>query len=299
MADEVPGPVSKGAAGRRPWRAVLVETAESLVTDRAGMAAAGAAFYATLALFPAISTLISLYGLVFDRAAVAAQLQVLAGIAPEPVYALIAARVTALVAQPAARLGLGLAVASAVAFWSASAGTRSVLSALNVAYGVPERRGVVRFYAVTFAMTLAAMLVAVAGIAVLVGLPVVMGFVGLARHAALLVHLTGFGMLVGFVAAAVTVLYLVGPTPEGRSSGGGGRRRVWPGVVAATVLWLVVSGVLRLYMADVVGFGVAYGPLAAVVGVMLWFYWSVYAVLVGAELNAALGVGHGPVGTRV
>ena len=290
MADEVPGPVSKGAAGRRPWRAVLVETAESLVTDRAGMAAAGAAFYATLALFPAISTLISLYGLVFDRAAVAAQLQVLAGIAPEPVYALIAARVTALVAQPAARLGIGLAVASAVAFWSASAGTRSVLSALNLAYGVPERRGVVRFYAVTFAMTLAAMLVAVAGIAVLVGLPVVMGFVGLARHAALLVHLAGFGMLVGFVAAAVTVLYLVGPAPEGGSGGSRGRR-VWPGVVAATVLWLVVSGVLRLYMADVVGFGVAYGPLAAVVGVMLWFYWSVYAVLVGAELNAALGVG--------
>ena len=279
------------ASGRsaRGWRRTLLAIAESLATDRASLAAAGAAFYATLALFPAISTLISLYGLVFDRASVALQLRFLQGILPGPAYALIAARVGALVEQPAGRLGLGLTVASAITFWSASAGTRAVLGALNVAYGVSERRGFLRFHAMALAMTLAAMLVAVGGIAVLVALPVAVGFVGLAAHMAALVHLAGFGMLVGFVAASVAVLYRVGPSRAGPAAGEGERQRRWPGVVVATVLWLAASGALSFYVATLPSFGATYGPLGAVVGVMLWFYFSVYSVLVGAEVNALVG----------
>ena len=270
------------------WRRTLLAIAESLATDRASLAAAGAAFYATLALFPAISTLISLYGLVFDRASVALQLRFLQGILPGPAYALIAARVGALVDQPVGRLGLGLTVASVITFWSASAGTRAVLGALNVAYGVTERRGFLRFHAMALAMTLAAMLVAVGGIAVLVALPVVVGFVGLAAHVAALVHLAGFGMLVGFVATSVAVLYRVGPSRDGPPGERGVRRRLWPGVVVATALWLAASGALSFYVANLPSFGATYGSLGAVVGVMLWFYLSVYAVLVGAEVNAVV-----------
>ena len=267
----------------RRVRVFLVATVESLTTDRASLAAAGAAFYATLALFPAISTLVSLYGLAFDRASVAGQLKFLHGLLPAPAYALIAQRVEMLVDQPPGQLGAGLAVASLVAFWSASAGTRSVLSALNVAYGVSEQRGLIRFYALTLGMTLAAMVVAVAGIAVLVALPVVVGFLGLASHGASLVHLAAMGMLVAFVAASLAVLYRVGPAPAD-----GGRRRVLAGVATGTALWLGASSALSFYVAHLANLGATYGPLGAVVGVMLWFYLSVYAVLVGGEVNAQL-----------
>jgi membrane protein len=282
MADEAersPGPARTRRARRGGWRSLL-DIGESLATDRASMAAAGAAFYATLALFPAISTLISLYGLAFNRASVAAQLRYLHGLVPEPAFVLIAGRVNALVDQPPGQLGAGLAVASLITFWSASAGTRSVLSALNVAYGATERRGVVRFYALTLGMTLAAMLTAVGGIAVLVALPVAMGFVGIGAHAATVVHLAGFAMLVGFVSVSMAALYRVGPAGVA-----GARRRVWPGVLVATVLWLAASVALSFYVAHLANFGATYGPLGAVVGVMLWFYLSVYAVLVGAEVN--------------
>ena len=263
------------------WQRTALAIAESLSTDRASLAAAGAGFYATLALFPAISTLISLYGLAFDRASVAPQLRFLHGLVPGPAYALIAAMVRALVDQPPARLGLGLAVSSAITFWSAAAGTKAVLGALNVAYGLTEQRGFLRFQAMALAMTLAAMLVAVGEIAVLVALPVMVGFLGLEAHVAALVHLAGFGMMVGFAAVSVAVLYRVGP-----SRAGGGRRRVWPGVLVATGLWLAVSGGLNFYVGHLPSFGATYGPLGAVVGIMLWFYLSVYAVLVGAEVNA-------------
>ncbi len=277
------------SAIRRPdrtagsWRKILVATMESLTTDLVSMAAAGGAFYATMALFPAMSTLISLYGLLFNRASVAGQLQFLRGILPSPTYALIAARVKDLLGQPPGKLGTGLAVAAVITFWSASAGTRSVLSALNVAYGVTEQRGFLRFNAIALGMTLATMLVAVGGIAVVVGLPVAIGFLGIAAHAAALVHALALLMLLGFVAAVVATFYRLGP-----ADGAGGRRRLLPGVVLATGLWLAASAALSLYVSGLPSFGATYGSLGAVVGVMLWFYLSVYAVLVGAELNAIL-----------
>ena len=56
----------------------------------------------------------------------------------------------------------------------------------------------------------------------------------------------------------------------------------------ATLLWLVSSYVLSLYVAKLANFDATYGSIGAVVGIMLWFYVSAYASLLGAELNAQL-----------
>ena len=59
-------------------------------------------------------------------------------------------------------------------------------------------------------------------------------------------------------------------------------------MLLATGLWLLASGLLDVYVDHIASFGATYGPIGAVVGVMLWFFVSVYAVLLGAELNAQL-----------
>ena len=56
----------------------------------------------------------------------------------------------------------------------------------------------------------------------------------------------------------------------------------------ALALWLVASGLLSFYIDHIATFGVTYGPLGAVAAVMLWFFVTAYAVLLGAELNAQL-----------
>ena len=56
----------------------------------------------------------------------------------------------------------------------------------------------------------------------------------------------------------------------------------------ALSLWLVASGLLSFYIDHIATFGVTYGPLGAVAAVMLWFFVTAYAVLLGAELNAEL-----------
>ena len=191
---------------------MAVATFEALVSDRCSIAAAGCAFYATLALFPAITTLVSIYGLAFNRANVEPQLLYLQGLLPPPAFSLIADRVHDLVTQPSGQLGLRLVVGSLITFWSAAAGTKSMLSALNVAYNVDEQRGFFRFQAVALGMTLAAMLVAVLGIAVLVFIPVLIDFIGLQAHSGVLIHAAGVVMLVVFVAASIAVLYRSGPS---------------------------------------------------------------------------------------
>ena len=90
-------------------RRIISGALQDCLTDRVSLAAAGSAFYGTLALFPAISVLISVYGLVFDPAGVEPQLHLLAGLVPAPAFLLIEDRVHELIHQPPTSLSVGLA----------------------------------------------------------------------------------------------------------------------------------------------------------------------------------------------
>jgi len=66
------------------------------------------------------------------------------------------------------------------------------------------------------------------------------------------------------------------------------RHWISPGSALALTLWLLASVLLSFYIGHIAAFGATYGPLGAVAAVMLWFFLSAYAVLLGAELNAQL-----------
>lgn len=281
----------------RHWGAMLRGTLAASVSDRVSLTAAGCAFYATLALFPAISILISIYGLALNPWNVEQQLRAVQTLLPPPAYELIAERVHHLVAQPRARLSFGLGVSTLITFWSAATGTKSVIAALNLAYGTHERRSILQFQLVGFGLTMSAILVAVLGIAVLVFLPAWLRVLGILQYHTriVLLHLAGLAMLVGFATLSIGLLYRFGPSHRT-----GSKRRIAPGALLATMVWLAASGLLDFYIDHIGSFGATYGPIGAVIGVMLWFFVSVYAVLLGAELNAQLeayghpGVAIGP-----
>ena len=252
------------------------------IRDQVALAAAGCGFYATLALFPAISMLISVYGLVFDVAAVEQQLAVVRNLLPPPAYTLIDDRVRELIGQRDT-LSVGLVVSLLVAFWSASAGTKSVLSALNVAYDTVEQRGILGFQLIGLAMTLCAVAAAVLAIAVLVFLPTVISFVGLSDYSAALVNGFSRVMLVVLVGGTIALLYRYGPSRKPPPD-----QRIFPGAVLATLLWLLASAGLSFYVSHIARLGVTYGPLGAVVAIKQWFYLTAYAVQLGAEVNAQL-----------
>ena len=273
---------------RRLWRDLIGRTLRASTTDRLSLAAAGCAFYATLALFPAISMLTSIYGLLFNPVDAEQQLIVLSGLVPPQGYELIADRMHQLVSQPNNMLSASLIISFVLTFWSSSIGSRSVLSAVNVAYNVAGQRPFFRSQLIGLAMTLAAILSAVLAIGVLVLLPVAIDALGLMRHGGFLVHLAGLAMLIGLFFVSASLLYRYGPCRAEPS-----RCSVRAGAILATVMWVVASELLAFYASRMSSFGSTYGPLGAVVAIMLWFYVSAYAVLLGAELNAQLEEAHG------
>jgi len=285
-----PDAIRLGRLAHRPsdipwsgWKRVINRTAREVITDRISLCAAGCAFYATLALFPAISMLVSIYGLVFDPQTVGPQLAVLRDLLPPSAYQLIADRVQMLVSKPPGTLTFSLLVSIGIALWSSATGTKSILGALNLAYEERETRGFVEFQLTALGMTLGGIVAAVIGLASLVLLPALIGFLGISTYGALIARVGSLMALVVFVLLALSLLYRFGPSRRAA-----GWHWVTPGSAVATLLWVIASTLFSYYVGHLASYDATYGPLGAVVGVMMWFYVSALVVLVGAELNAEL-----------
>ncbi len=283
------------------WKRVLRRTATEVITDRISLVAAGCAFYATLALFPAISMIISIYGLVFDPATVEPQLAQLRDLLPPSAFSLISDRVHVLVSKPQGDLTFSLVISICIALWSSATGTKSILGALNLAYEEREQRGFLRFQLTALGLTLGGMVAAAVGIGALVLLPAVETFLGISAWAKLLARVASLGVLVVFVMFALSLLYRFGPSRKSPSW-----HWVTPGSSLATLLWLVASVLFSYYVGHLASYDATYGPLGAVVGVMMWFWVTAFVVLAGAELNAELELqtaqdstgAEKPIGTR-
>lgn len=259
----------------------LITAGRATASQRVSLVAAGCAFYATLALFPTITMLISLYGLAYNPDTVQPQLHYLQTFMPPAAFSLISDRIQSVVAQPARGLGISFIVSLLISLWSSSTGTKSILNALSLAYQEPEGRGIIRFQLISLGMTLVAIIGAALAIGVLVFIPIAVAFLGLSGDATFLVGLLGTVAMIGFVVGALGLLYRFGPA-------GSGRIFYAPGATLATVIWLLGSWAFGLYVGHFAAYSATYGPLSTLIGLMMWFYLTAYVVLFGAEVNAAL-----------
>ena len=289
-------PARRAIAGWRRGLApacIVRRAARGSITDRVSLAAAGCAFYATLALFPAISMLISVYGLAFNVAAVEQQL---AGAARPAAAAGLRAdrRAGARTGQPAQRHAEHRPgrSASLLTFWSAATGTKSVLSALNVAYDATERRGILRLSAHRpgdDAVRGAGRRAGDRGAGVPAGGDRVRRPVRTTAPA--LINVVSMVLLVVLVGGSIALLYRFGPSrgqpPHRRDLA---RRDAGHAAVADRL-----GGAVVLRRRTSPASARPTGRSAPWSAIMLWFYVSAYAVLLGAELNAQLeqhGGGH-------
>lgn len=275
-------------AGTRPSRregaiAIARRVMREAASDRISLTAAGCAFYAMVALFPSIFLLVLLYGMAFDSTTVEPQLEVLRELVPDETFELIASRVHQLVTQPRPRLEWGAILSGGVAIWSASAGTRAMIGALNMAHGVTESRNFFHYHLLAIGITLSITVAVVLAIASLVALPGAAALLGLPAPRAWTLRGLSMGTLLGLVFVGLVLVYRLGPS--GRHPG-----ILWtlPGAVVATLLWAAASAAFSLYVSNYATYDLMYGPLGAAIGLLMWFWVSVYVVLLGAELNVAL-----------
>ena len=261
---------------RRGWWMILKRTAWQASEDRLMTEAAGVTFYVLLALFPAIAALVSLYGLVADRAAVEQHVAQLAGVVPGGGMALIEEQVRRVASQPAGALGVGAIAGLLISLWSANQATKAVFDALNVVYEEEEKRSFVRFTLVTLGFTLGGLVFAILAMLAVVVLPVALGFLGLGSAAEWALRVGRWPILALLVGLVLAVIYRYGPSRT---------RARWQwvswGSAFAAVAWLAASLGFSWYVANFGSYNETYGSLGAVVGFMTWIWISTIVVLLG------------------
>lgn len=265
------------------WKDVAYRTFSEISDDRLLAVAAGVTFYVLLAVFPTISALVSLYGLIADRATLAGHLSLLAGLVPAGGVEIIGEQLARLTSGEETALGFAFLFSLALALWSANAGAKAFFDALNVIYDETEKRSFVRLNLLSLCFTAGALILLVLGLSAVAIVPALIEMFGLQSVGERLIAALRWPVLFVLVSFALSLLYRYGPSrAEARWS--------WlsVGSVLAASLWLGASLLFSWYAANFASYNETYGTLGAAVGFMTWIWLSVAIMLVGAELNAEM-----------
>ena len=281
------GPAPKPAG----WGEILFGAVRAFNDDHIPTAAASVTFFGLLALFPALSAFVSLYGLFADVEDARRLVMAAEGLLPGGAITVLSDQLTRLAGTDHGRLGLAFAVSLAVSIWSANAGIKALIEALNVAYEARERRGLIRLNLITLGFTAGAILFSVLAIAFVVAAPEVFSGLGLPQLGAL--GVVRWPVFLALMTAVFALLYRYAPCrPRARW------RWVTPGGAVAALGWLTMSGLFSWYVANFGHYDKTYGSLGAIVGFMTWIWLSLMTILFGAELNAEIEKHGAPTGGR-
>jgi len=264
----------------RGWKDILWRTYEEITADRLFMIAAGVVFYAMLAVVPAITALVSVYGLFAKASTINEHLSFIAGVMPGTAYQLISDQITRIAGNNDGKLTFAFIFGLGLALWSANAGMKAIFDALNIVYDEDEKRGFIKLNAISLTFTLGAVLALLTAIGAVVALPLVLTYLGLEQQAGFLPLLRWPALLV-LVMLGLALLYRFGPSRRDAEW-----RWLTPGSILASFAWLAISALFSLYLSRFTDYNATYGSLGAVIGLMMWIWLSVSVVLVGAELNA-------------
>jgi membrane protein len=264
-----PGPDSPLQLQPRDLKSTAKRTLKEIRDDRATLVAAGMAYYFFLAIFPALIALVGVLGLAHINAS---------GMIDSIRSALPGGAGTALTKaiahadKPSKGASLIAAIFGiALAIFSASSGLVAMQKGLNIAYDVPEDRKFLKARLIALLLLVAMFLLG--------GVPSPLFTFGESTI------YTVIGYILSIIAVVIlfSVFYYLGPNRESPSW-----QWVSVGGVVGTLLWILASLALGIYVGNFNSYSKTYGPLAGVIVLILWLYLSSLSVLIGGELNAEL-----------
>ena len=265
------------------WKDILWRTYQRIDEDRLLATSAGVVFFGLLAIFPAITALVSFYGLFANPSTISANLQTLAMMLPEGTFQIIEDQVGRVVSKGNTALGATFLFGLVLAIWSANAGVKSVIDALNVAYEEREQRSFIRLNLISLAFTVGGIAALLLMVGAVVAFPLALNHLGLAPESKLIVALARWPLLFIILLIALAILYRVAPSRDAR-------RWEWLGIGAMTadVLWIAGSALLSWYLSEFANYNATYGSLGAAIGLMMWMWMSAIVIMFGAELNSEI-----------
>ncbi len=266
------------------WWDIALRLKSEMAHDNLSIISAGVAFYAFLAIFPALAALVSMYGLVTNPATLEQKIGTIENVLPADAAGVINAELRQIVEGDTRRhLGWGLVGGLVLALWSAAKGVSALFESLNIAYDEQEKRSYIHLSLLALLFTLGAILFFIVYLALIVGVPAALGTSGFRGTVGNLIAYLRWPLLAISEYRALAVLYRYGPSRT---------KPQWNwvswGAIIATLLWLVGSFAFSFYVAHFGNYNKTYGSLGVVVVRIVWFLLSVYTILLGAEINAEI-----------
>ncbi|MDT0643866.1 YihY/virulence factor BrkB family protein [Zunongwangia sp. F363] len=263
------------------WKKIVLNVKDQIAEDNVSIVSAGVAFYAFLAVFPAIVALISIYGLAVDPQQIQGQLAELSSMMPEQAYEILQAQVESFLSTPGEALGWGTAIGIIFSLWSANKGTKSLFTGVDIAYGTEKPRGFIKENALTLLFTFGAVVLIILSMAFIVAFP---AFVDHLRLPGPIRTLIGWGrwlLLALTVVFFLALVYRYAPPHHTPAF-----KWVVPGAILSTLLWLIASWGFSYYVSNFGSYGEVYGSISAIVVLLMWLYLTSFIILIGAELNS-------------
>ncbi len=282
--------MSRGRDAEKPshipakgWKDIMFRVKDEMAADHVGLIAAGVAFYTLLALFPAITAMLAIGGLLVEPSQIVDQLRNVTQIMPENVAEIILTQAQEVAGSQKAGLGLAAGLGIVLAIYSSSKGVGSLIEGLNVAYDEDETRGLIRLKLVTLALTITLILGVVGALFMMTVIPLALSFVQLGAAAEIIVTGAGWLIMLALIMLALAVIYRFGPDrdrPEWR----------WAslGSVIACLSWVLATAGFAFYASNFGSYNESFGSLGGAIVLLMWLWISAYVVLMGAELNAEI-----------
>jgi len=265
------------------WKQRFKHVAQRINDDEVLGRAAQLSYYFLLALFPLLLFLINVLGyLAQEGTAFRDRLLIyFAAVMPSTAVTLVRTTLDEIsLSSGTGKLSFGLLAA----LWAASNGMGAISQTLNTAYDVRETRPWWKVRLITICLTVALSILILAALAIIL----YGGTIGEALAARY-----GFGnffttvwtilqwpIALVFVLTTFNLIYNFAPNLKSQA-----RRWITPGAFVGVGLWLAVSFGFRMYLGFFDSYSVTYGSLGALIVLMLWFYLTGVAILIGGEVN--------------
>jgi membrane protein len=274
-----------GADDRPTAFATVKRTVMEFREDNMSDWAAALTYYGLLSLFPALIALVSIVGLVGDPVSTTRTItEIVTKLGPSSAADTFAGPIKSITSHRSAA-GILLVVGLATALWSASSYVGAFMRAANVIYETPEGRPFWKLRPLQILVTLLMLLLlaAVALALVLTGpvVDAVAGPLGVGSTAVSIWNIAKWPVLLAVVVTMFAVLFYAAPNVKLA-----GFRWVTPGALFAIVLWLIASAAFAFYVANFGSYDKTYGTLGGVVCLLVWFWITNVALLLGMELNS-------------
>jgi len=265
------------------FKDALSKTIEDVTRHRTLQMAAALSYYFVLSVFPALILLSAALGFLPSLGLLGQILALAARFLPPDSVRLLNHLLTDIFT---ANRGAFLSIGMLGTLWAASGGFAASIEALDVSYDVTDTRSLWKTRALSVLLAL------IIGLILLLGMPIML--MGprfgeyLARHVyvptpfVLLWPFLHWLLAIGFAVLAVETLYFVAPNVKQRFLA------TLPGAVLTVTCWIGLTYLLGFYIRHFGMFNKMYGALGGAIALLIWFYWTSFVMLVGAELNSEL-----------